>query len=75
MRREKSLEPSETILNLFMFPHQNVILRLETPSLPSAHPTFLPVFNKVGQDVWKEWDTFIETTASKLVKQLFQLLS
>ena len=34
-------------------------IRLETPRAHPTHPTFLPTFNKVGGDVWQEWDAYL----------------
>jgi len=35
-------------------------IRFETPPGHPTQPTFLPTFNKVGGDVWQEWDAFLD---------------
>ena len=60
MLRDRSCVRSEIFITL-PFPQITYIslIRLETPHGHPTHPTFLPTFNKVGGDVWQEWDAFL----------------
>jgi hypothetical protein len=53
---------SRTLIALF--------IRLETPQPHPAHPKFLPQFNKVGEEVWKEWDCFLDKANGQFLSEM-----
>ena len=60
--RERLCGPSEIFIDIaILSDHIHIsLIRLETPRAHPTHPTFLPTFNKVGGDVWQEWDAFLD---------------
>jgi hypothetical protein len=50
-------------------------LRWETPQANPTKPTFLPEFNRVGQDVWKQWDVFLDKANGVIVHALSYLFT